>query len=578
MSRFTSIFHGIDAMSRVYTCLATMALCFLALPSRGATDDVNAKLTEAAAAIDQALEHSSMPGLVIGITDRHELRKVIIHGCADIKTRKPLTADSRFAIGSISKAFTAIALMQISQQHRFDPHAPITRYLPSLDIHSRFAPITGHDLLSHTSGLPNYLPDAASTRYAAIELKDFDPSYAPGAHWWYSNTGYQLLGYALENIEHEPYTKIVRRRVLDPIGMASTSAIIDDAQRERMVVSYVRWPYDGSFVEAPWFEYSAGDGSIVANIADMSAYVRFILNRGAGDKGRVLSESTFATLTTPVLEDYAYGLWVRKENGRTVISHTGGIGGFHAAIEAHMEDGFGLVFLCNAWIDEDLKKWIVSIVTAAYEGAALPAPPSASAQPTQPDPREYAGAFQLAGSNTAGAGGGTLAFVVIQNHLFLKSEHGNISLERMGTDLFRAAGDAAGFLPFVFGRDGKDGKDGKGKVTSVSQGAQWYAAEGFPDPIQPPAPKEYASYVGHFVNNGPEGPVARVFVRNGRLMMLLSEDEDATPEPLEPLGPDLFRIGKAEYSPERARFDTVIDGEALRLFVSGVPLYRKDIP
>ena len=575
MWRFTSTFHGIDPMTRTCTFLAAMALCLLALPGRGATDDVNGRLTQAAAAIDQALEHSSMPGLVVGITDRHQLRKVIVHGYADLKTLKPLTADSRFAIGSISKAFTAIALMQISQEHRFDRHAPITRYLPSLVVHSQFAPITGHDLMSHTSGLPNYLPDSASSRYAAIELEDFEPGYGPGMHWWYSNTGYQLLGYALENIEHEPYTKIVRRRVLDPIGMASTSAIIDDAERERTVVSYVRWPYDGSFVEAPWFEYSAGDGSIVANVADMSAYVRFILNRGAGDKGRVLSESTFATLTTPVLEDYAYGLWVRKENGRTVISHPGSIGGFHAAIEAHMEDGFGLVFLCNAGIDQDLKKWIVSTVTATFEGAALPAPPVASAEPTQPVPREYAGQFQLAGSNASGARGATLTFVVAQDHLLLKSERGNISLERMGTDLFRASGDAAGFLPFVFGRDGKDGK---GKVTSVSQGAQWYAAEGFSDPIQPPAPKEYASYVGHFVNNGPEGPVARVFVRNGRLMMLLSEDEDAVPEPLEPLGPGLFRIGKAEYSPERARFDTVIDGEALRLFVSGVPLYRKDIP
>jgi D-alanyl-D-alanine carboxypeptidase len=562
-------------MTRVCTSLATMALCLLALPGKGAADDVNARLTKAAATIDQALEHSSMPGLVIGITDRHTLRKVIVHGYADLKTRKPLTADSRFAIGSISKAFTAIALMQISQEHRFDPHAPITRYLPSLVVHSRFAPITGHDLMSHTSGLPNYLPDSASSRYAAIELQDFEPSYAPGAHWWYSNTGFQLLGYVLEDIEHETYRKIVQRRVLEPIGMASASAIIDDAVRERMVVSYVRWPYDGSFVEAPWFEYSAGDGSIVANVADMSAYVRFILNRGAGDKGRVLSESTFATLTTPVLEDYAYGLWVRKESGRTVIGHPGSIGGFHAAIEAHMEDGFGLVFLCNAGIDQDLGKWIVSTVTAAFEGTALPAPPAASAEPTQSDPREYAGQFRLAGSNASGAGAATLAFMVVQDRLFLKSKNGNIPLERMGTDLFRTTGDAADFLPFVFGRGGKDGK---GKVTSVSQGAQWYAAEGFPDPIQPTVPKEYASYVGHFVNNGPEGPVARVFVRNGRLMMLLSEDEEAAPEPLEPLGPALFRIGKAEYSPERARFDTVIDGQALRLFVSGVPLYRKDIP
>jgi CubicO group peptidase (beta-lactamase class C family) len=569
------MFHGIDAMTRPCTFLAALTLCLMASPGRGATGDMNARLTDAAAAIDQALEHSSMPGLVIGITDRHTLRKVIVHGYADLKTRKTLTADSRFAIGSISKAFTAIALMQLSQEHRFDPHAPITRYLPSLVVHSRFAPITGHDLLSHTSGLPDYLPDSASSRYAALELKDFEPSYAPGAHWWYSNTGFQLLGYVLENIEHEPYTKIVRRRVLDPIGMASTSAIIDDAERERMVVSYVRWPYDGSFVEAPWFEYSAGDGSIVANVADMSAYVRFLLNRGAGDKGRVLSESTFATLTTPVLEDYAYGLWVRKENGRTVISHPGSIGGFHAAIEAHMEDGFGLVFLCNASIDQDLEKWIVSTVTAAFEGSALPLPPVASAKPVQPDPSEYAGQFRLAGSDAPDVGGATLTFVVGQDRLFLESKHGNIPLERMGTDLFRAAGEADGFLPYVFGRSGKDGK---GKVTSVSRGAQWYAAQGFPDPIQPAVPKEYATYVGHFVNNGPEGPVARVFVRNGRLMMLLSEDEDAAPEQLAPLGPLLFRIGKAEYSPERARFDTVIDGEALRLFVSGVPLYRKDIP
>lgn len=69
----------------------------------------------------------------------------------------------------------------------------------------------------------------------------------------------------------------------------------------------------------------------------MSAYMRFILNRGVGDNARVLSENSFVALTTPVLEDYAYGLWVKKVNGRTVIGHTGSIGGFHAAVEAHIE-------------------------------------------------------------------------------------------------------------------------------------------------------------------------------------------------------------------------------------------------
>jgi D-alanyl-D-alanine carboxypeptidase len=203
--------------------------------------------------------------------------------------------------------------MQLAEEKRFDPHAPITRYLPSLVVHSRFAPITGHDLLSHTAGLPNYLPDSASSRFAAVQLRDFTPTYAPGTHFWYSNTGYQLLGYVLENIERSSYTEILRRRVLEPLKMTSTSAVIDDAQRTKMVVSYVRWPYDGSYVEAPWFEYSAGDGSIVANVSDMAAYTRVFLNKGAG----VLSEKAFAALTIPVLEDYAYGLRVRTEEGRS---------------------------------------------------------------------------------------------------------------------------------------------------------------------------------------------------------------------------------------------------------------------
>jgi len=193
----------------------------LALPGRAATDGVNAKLTEAAAAIEQALEHSSMPGLVVGITiamsaqgHRHG------YGTEDAQALRPIPSCDR----SISKAFTAIALMQIGQEHRFEPHAPITRYLPSLVVHSRFAPITGHDLMSHTSGLPKL---SARLRLLALRghrAQGLRAQLRARHALWYSNTGFQLLGYALENIEHEPYTKVLRRRVLDPIGMASTSA------------------------------------------------------------------------------------------------------------------------------------------------------------------------------------------------------------------------------------------------------------------------------------------------------------------------------------------------------------------
>ena len=548
--------------------------------------NLDLRLSQVASIISHALPSSPMPGLVIGITDRHALRKVIAYGFADLKTRVPVTPDSRFAIGSVSKAFTAISLMQLSEEGHFDPHAPITRYLPSLTLHSKFAPITGRDLMSHTAGLPNYLPDSASSRYAAVELADFQPTYAPGAHWAYSNTGYQLLGYALENIEQKPYTEIIQRRVLDRVGMPATSAVIDDAERTRMVISYTRWPEDGNYVEASWFEYSAGDGSLVSTAADMSAYMRFILNKGVGDKARVLSESAFTTLTTPILNDYAYGLWVRHKDGHTVIAHTGGIAGFRSAVEAHMDDGFGLVILTNGGLDNVWRKWISQNVTAAFEDEAFIVPPDQS--PAQSDLHEYVGHYQLGTPGAASDPHATLEFAVDNGHLILKTDRDSIPLERMGTDTFRATGKAADVLalpstsvrppesvPFFFARAGDDAH---GKVVEVSHGASWYVTDGFSGKPAPAAPKEYAAYIGHFVNNGPEGPVARVYVRNGQLMMMVAMDEDATAEPLTPLSPGVFRIGKEDYSPERARFDSLVDGHALRLLITGVPLYRKDTP
>ena len=112
----------------------------------------------------------------------------------------------------------------------------------------------------------------------------------------------------------------------------------------------------------------------------------------------------------------------------------------------------------------------------------------------------------------------------------------------------------------------------------MSHGAQWYLAKAFSGKTEPEIPSECAAYVGHFENNGPEGPIARVFVRNGRLWAMMSLDEQPKPTPLEPLGQGHFRLGEEAYSPERVRFDTVVDGRALRMTLSGVPLYRKDTP
>jgi D-alanyl-D-alanine carboxypeptidase len=95
----------------------------------------------------------------------------------------------------------------------------------------------------------------------------------------------------------------------------------------------------------------------------------------------------------------------------------------------------------------------------------------------------------------------------------------------------------------------------------------------------PAAPDDYLAYVGHYENHNPEGPRVRVFVRGSRLMALMEGEVPTTGiEALDRVGDATFRPAKPSYNPERLRFDTVVDGHALRLFVSGAPLYRVDTP
>jgi D-alanyl-D-alanine carboxypeptidase len=545
------------------------AFVFTLMLGGTAIADVDTRLAEVRQAIESRLRDSRQPGLVIGITDRQRMRQVVVHGYADLKLRRPLTVDSRFAIGSISKAFTSIALMEIADEGRFDPHAPVTRYLPAFQVKSDFGPMTGHDVLSHTAGLPYYLPDMASTRAVLLGLRDFAPTYPPGAHWHYSDTGYQLMGYVLEQLDNDRYDEIVRRRVLVPLGMKSTSAIIDDAQRAQLTVSYTRWPYDGKYVEMPWFEYLAGDGSIVSTVTDMAAYARFYLNRGQLDKQRLLSAKSFAILTMPVLDNYAYGLRVHSAPGGTVISHDGGIAGFESHIEVQPEKGFGLIFLSNGGMDASLQPWVAKLVAAAFADQPLPPAPAPDPDPLMAPLKDYVGHFESANART-----GILDIRLTNGELILQYGTDERHLRRMGVNMFRADEASADRDAYVFTR--ADDRP-QGVVTGVSHSSSWYTIGPSRVP-QTSTPAQYAEYVGHYVNNGPEGPEARIYMREGRLLAALEMDESFSPTPLEPIDGATFRLGPQDWSPERAHFDGIIDGHAQRLLIDGVPLYRRETP
>jgi CubicO group peptidase (beta-lactamase class C family) len=132
------------------------------------------------ALVAQHMRANGTPGVALAVTSREGLLRVETYGYADIKSRRPVTPETLFEIGSISKSFTAICLLQLREEGKIDLQQPVTKYLPWFSVQSRFEPITVHHLLTHTSGLPRDRDDIPSSLFQAAALSERETGYAAG--------------------------------------------------------------------------------------------------------------------------------------------------------------------------------------------------------------------------------------------------------------------------------------------------------------------------------------------------------------------------------------------------------------
>ena len=265
------------------------------------------RLIAALAAVDELvaarLPRLAAPGVAIGLTDRERTLGFVCQGLASVAAGEPVEPDTRFQIGSISKSFAAAVLLQEHEAGRVDLQAPVTDYVPWFSVRSRFAPITLHHLLSHTSGLPMGTELSAEARYALWSLRETELTCGPGEHFLYSNDGYKLVGLALEAVTGRPVEALVAERIVAPLAMIDTETTIRRDSLLPVATGYERLcddrPAHGGrpLVEATRIESRTADGSIVSSAADMLAWARLILNRGAAPGGRLLSDESFALWT-----------------------------------------------------------------------------------------------------------------------------------------------------------------------------------------------------------------------------------------------------------------------------------------
>jgi len=525
--------------------------------------------------IAQRMEISGTPGMALALFDRERCVRVSTHGVAALETQLPVKRDTLFEIGSITKSFVAVAVVQAAEHGLLDLHAPVSDYLPWFQVQSNFAPITVHHLLTHTGGIVGVIDRAPDPRGAVRALRETEAAWPPGAHFHYSDAGYQVLGLVLEEALGRPFTDIIQDNIFDPLEMTANAPALTHAIRPRMATGYGSLyndrPYHSShpLAPAPWIETNAGDCCIASTAADMARYGRMLLNRGQGPNGALLSDTSYGLLVhQPVPTDwgfsYGYGLEVHQRENFTWVGHGGGMPGYEAFLLMDVDAGVGVTLLSTqpsigirglAWT-------VMELWRKAHLGVPLDSVDLSVADPTHVEnAADFAGTYHSQQK--------TLTLAAQGQRLVLHHQGACIVLEKRGTDCFYVNHPQFDRFLLRFGRAETVG-DSPGDVIEAFWGADLYVNDSYTGPTEFDYPSDWQAYPGHYRAHIPWQTNFRVILRKGALWLIGPFGDE---ERLSSVGKDIFRIGDAT-SPERLRFSQHVDGHALCANYSGSDYYR----
>lgn len=318
------------------------------------------------------------------------------------------TPATRFRIGSVTKQFTAALVLQLVEEGKIELQAPITAYLPEYPA-AQGDRVTIHQLLTHTSGIPSYtaLPgfmdgsvrdpfepaDSLLSLVSSLELE-----FEPGTRWSYNNSGYHILGVVLEHVTGTPYDRLLRERILDPLGLEDTGYDHYDEVIEMRALGYERVP--GGYAHAAYLDTSVpyAEGMMYSTVEDLLKWDQALY--GAGPFREPATKELYFTahseIAGPDGARYAYG-WFRRPvavgpDTVQLIEHGGGIFGFTTGFWRIPEERRTVIAMDNT-TGEHLDEMMTDIVAILH--GQDPAPPR------QPISERLAGIIEAAGVEAA---------------------------------------------------------------------------------------------------------------------------------------------------------------------------------
>ncbi|MFL5576358.1 MAG: serine hydrolase domain-containing protein [Gemmatimonadaceae bacterium] len=338
-----------------HSTLATaLAICALTLPLGAQVPVRDAALARTVDSIaTQVLETTGVPSASVAVVQHGQLAYAKAYGRADLAANAPAAPATRYGIGSISKQFTAAAILLLAQEGKLSLDDPVSKYIPGL---TRGDEVTIRELLSHTSGYQDFWPQdylmppmrQSVTPQAIADRWGKQPlDFAPGTRWQYSNTNYTLAGMIVERVSGTPFFRFVQTRILDPLRLTSARDF-DASARAADATGYIRYAL-GPLHPAP----DAGSGWMWA--AGMLAMTASDLARWDSSMIRetLLQPASYREMEREVRlkngagTSYGLGVDVGMSDGHLLVEHGGEVSGFTAENMVFPEDSVAVVVLTN---------------------------------------------------------------------------------------------------------------------------------------------------------------------------------------------------------------------------------------
>nr|WP_154984990.1 serine hydrolase [Paenibacillus xylanexedens] len=299
----------------------------------GITTDQVSVLNPEVASVDTYLREINYPGMALIARDGEVLLKQG-YGLANEQTMN--RPDQKTRIASLSKSFTAASILSLAEAGKLDVQDPISTYISGIPKGDQ---ITLHMLLSQTSGLPSAFGrgEGDTLEKTVEEIRHKTLKFEPGSAYLYSNSGYVLLAYVVEQVSGMSYADYVQQTILEPLGMK------DSGEASRKVHTNSGFVQQGKgWIPAPYYVSQSGSGTLYSTVDDLLKWDRALYT------DQILSQETIETMYEPYSnKNYGYA-WILKENGtKRTVFHNGSGGGFSTAFSRNLSDDITIILLGN---------------------------------------------------------------------------------------------------------------------------------------------------------------------------------------------------------------------------------------